>query len=225
MRRLPMPRFARSCAALAGATITLRATSGTVVHTVQLPIAVVDPLPATTLRDLAVLTPIVAGGTAVESVVSLTRPAPPGGVLVELSSSHPLLASPPTSVFVPEGSTGAIFYVPTSPVATITMTTIVAALNGQTLSHALELVPPGGPDTLSNPKAQYVASKQQLDVEVTSTSTTATVQVWTYGGTLIGTLTNSGGGTYKGQFTWPTYSTLVLRSSLGGTFLVSPTLK
>jgi hypothetical protein len=222
----PLSFTAGATAALAGATVTLRATGGAVVHTLKLPIAVVDQLPPTTLFGVSVVNPVVAGGTTVEAVVSLTRPAPAGGTVVAMSSSHPLLASPPTSVFVPEAATGAIFWIPTSPVPAITVTSIDASLNGQTLSATLELVPPGGPDSLSNPRADYLSSKQQLSVEVTSTSATATVQVWTYGGTLIGTLTNSGGGTYKGQLSWPTFpSTIVLKSSLGGTFLVSPALK
>jgi hypothetical protein len=194
----------------------VRATSGTIVHTATVPITVVDQLPATTLFGFSVLNHLVAGGTTVQSVTTLTTPAPTGGVTINLTSSNPAVATVPASVFVATSETGAFFNVTTKPVSVLTPVTISGSLNGETLSDSVTLTPPGGPDTLTPGKAEYVASKKQLAVQVTSTSTT--LKVYDSGtGALIGTLTNGGSTTYKGQFNWPTFPSLVtIRSSLGG---------
>jgi hypothetical protein len=74
---------------------------------------------------------------------------------------------------------------------------------------------------------EYTTSKSTLLVEATSTSTSATLQVF-QGPTnqLIGTLTNNGGGKYAGQFSWPTNpQTVTVKSSLGGSSVKAVTLK
>ena len=55
-------------------------------------------------------------------------------------------------------------------------------------------------------------------MEATSTSASATVTMRVAStGQTIGTLSNAGGGTYKGQFAWPTHpQQITLASSQGG---------
>ena len=79
-------------------------------------------------------------------------------------------------------------------------------------------VTPRPADTVSVTRVEYTASKKELRVEATSTSNSATLQVFVTGtNQLIGTLTNLGGGKYGGQFTWPSNpQNVTVRSSLGG---------
>jgi len=81
-------------------------------------------------------------------------------------------------------------------------------------------------DTVTITRAEYRASKQQLRVEATSTSSTASLTVYvTSAGQLIGTLRNNGG-RYSGQFSWPTNpQNITVRSSLGGSATKNVTLR
>ncbi len=67
-------------------------------------------------------------------------------------------------------------------------------------------------------QADYNTSKRELRVEVSDTSSTATLRAYvTSTNALIGTLSNSGGGKYKGQFNVaPNPQNITVRSSLGG---------
>jgi hypothetical protein len=67
-------------------------------------------------------------------------------------------------------------------------------------------------------RAEYDSSKRALRVEATSTSANATLQVFvTASGQLLGTLGNSGGGQYRGEFSTSTNpQNITVRSSLGG---------
>jgi hypothetical protein len=72
-------------------------------------------------------------------------------------------------------------------------------------------------DKVGVTSAVYSTSKHLLSVQATS-SNTATLSVYvTATGQLIGTLSNNGGGTYSGKFSWPTNpQNITVRSSLGG---------
>jgi hypothetical protein len=78
--------------------------------------------------------------------------------------------------------------------------------------------PPQATDTVRITRAEYDTAKRTLRVEATSTSSTATLQVFNTGtGALIGTLGNSGGGQYRGEFSVATNpQNITVRSSLGG---------
>ncbi|MCZ7569741.1 MAG: hypothetical protein M5U01_14325 [Ardenticatenaceae bacterium] len=82
-------------------------------------------------------------------------------------------------------------------------------------------------DSVSITRAEYTVSKQQLRVEATSTSSTATLRVYvTATGALIGTLQNNGSGRYSGQFNWATNpQQITVRSSLGGSATQTVVLK
>jgi hypothetical protein len=67
-------------------------------------------------------------------------------------------------------------------------------------------------------RAEYESSKRTLRVEATSTSSSATLRVFvTSTGQLIGTLSNNGGGQYRGELSVSTNpQNITVRSSLGG---------
>jgi len=86
---------------------------------------------------------------------------------------------------------------------------------------------PAPSDTVSIQRVEYETRDQELRVEATSTSSTATLEVFvTATNQRIGTLTNNGGGRYSRTFTWPTNpQNITVRSSLGGSASSSVTLK
>jgi len=67
-------------------------------------------------------------------------------------------------------------------------------------------------------RAEYDSGKRVLRVEATSTSSSATLRVFvTSTGQLLGTLSNGGGGQYRGEFSASTNpQNITVRSSLGG---------
>ncbi|HJR79406.1 MAG TPA: FG-GAP-like repeat-containing protein [Anaerolineales bacterium] len=82
-------------------------------------------------------------------------------------------------------------------------------------------------DTVSIQLAEYDADKDELRVEATGSNASATLRVYvTSTNTLIGTLTNEGGGRYRGEFSWPSNpQSITVRSSLGGQATRTVTLK
>src|SRR5688572_9571911 len=82
-------------------------------------------------------------------------------------------------------------------------------------------------DIVSIQLAEYSAGNDELRVEATGSNGSATLSVYvTSTNTLIGTLTNEGGGRYRGEFSWPTNpQNVTVRSSLGGSASRTVTLK
>ena len=124
------------------------------------------------------------------------------------------------------GATSATFTVTTKAV-TASTSVVVSATGGGVTRSATLTVNPASADTVGITKAEYTASKSVLLVEATSTSSSATLQVFqTATNQLIGTLTNNGGGKYTGQFSWPTNpQNITVKSSLGGSSSKAVTLK
>ena len=73
-------------------------------------------------------------------------------------------------------------------------------------------------DTVSITRAEYQTNNRRLRVDATSTNATATLQVFvTSSNQLIGTLSNEGGGRFRGQFSWPVNpQNITVRSNFGG---------
>ena len=73
-------------------------------------------------------------------------------------------------------------------------------------------------DVVSITRAEYDSGQRRLRVEATSTRSAATLTVFvTSTGQRIGTLTNEGGGRYRGEFSWPSNpQNITVQSSLGG---------
>jgi len=79
----------------------------------------------------------VIGGSAATGTVTLSAPAPDGGVTVRLSSSNADVASLPSSLTVSAGQTSAAFAITTRPVTSTTLITISAASGSGVASASL----------------------------------------------------------------------------------------
>lgn len=115
------------------------------------------PPPPASLNAVSVSPSSVLGGTSVAGTVSLTSAAPTGGLIANLTSSAPGVASVPASVVIAAGASSAGFTVGTVSVATATTVTVTATLAGVTRTASLTVNPPAtGPlpaPTLVGPSA------------------------------------------------------------------------
>jgi hypothetical protein len=147
-------------------------------------------------------------------------------VAVRVTYNEGSLPSPsPTPTSVPPSPT------PGSPTPTLVSpsATPTATLTSIPSSATPTRTPTQAPasDTVSIQRAEYDGGNRELRVEATSTSASATLQVFvTSTNTLIGTLQNDGGGRYSGRFSWPSNpQSVTVRSSLGGSATRTITLK
>jgi len=97
---------------------------------------------APTALSLAVAPTSVLSGQSATGTVTLTGPAPAGGIAVALSSSKTTVASVPASVSAAAGATTATFTVTTSNVTVNTTVTLTATL-GVSVTAPLTVTPPG----------------------------------------------------------------------------------
>ena len=164
----------------------------------------------------------VVGGNPVQGTVRLSAAAS-SATIVNLASSSGS-ATVPASVTVAAGATSVTFTVNTTAVSATTTATISGTFNGLTRSATLTInsasapPPPPATDTVRITRAEFDSGKRVLRVEATSTSSSATLRVFnTATGAQIGTLGNSGGGQYRGEFSVSTNpQNITVRSSLGG---------
>ena len=91
------------------------------------------------LSSLVVNPPIVIAGSPSQGTVTLTGPAPAGGLVVSLSSSATNRATVPATITIPAGSTTANFAIQTIP-AQAGPVTITASAGGVQLTALLTLV-------------------------------------------------------------------------------------
>ncbi|MGE5820928.1 MAG: hypothetical protein ACM37Z_23100, partial [Deltaproteobacteria bacterium] len=99
----------------------------------------VQPTPSVKLLSLTLSPATVTGGLSSAGTVSLSGPAPGGGVVVVLASSNPSKATVPANVTVPAGSTSAVFNVATAGVKRKTGVTITASYGGVRKKAALTI--------------------------------------------------------------------------------------
>lgn len=122
-------------------TVTITATAGGISRQATL---TVNPAPSVTLQSLTVSPSFVIGGNSATGTVTLSGPAPAGGVVVTLRSSRPDRASVPISITVPAGATQASFTIrTTSGFFTgewVTGVTITATLDSTSRSASLTIV-------------------------------------------------------------------------------------
>ena len=191
------------------------------------------PAPAPlTLSSLTLASSSVVGGNSVQGVVTLSAVAP-SATVVNLASNN-AAASVPASVTVLAGASSASFIVNTTAVNATTSATISGTFGGVTRSATLTIntnaVPPPPPpatDTVRITRAEYDSGKRVLRIEATSTSSNATLRVFvTSTGAALGTLSNSGGGQYRGELNVSTNpQNITVRSSLGGVATANVALK
>jgi hypothetical protein len=166
----------------------------------------------------------VTGGNSSTGTVTLTAVAQ-AATTVAITSNN-AAAIVPASVVVPAGSSSRTFTIETTQVPATTSAIITASLNNTSRSATLTINPPGT-ETVSITRAEYEVGNRRLRVEATSTRSTATLQVFvTSSGQLIGTLSNDGGGRYRGEFTWPVNpQSITVRSNFGGQATRTVTLR
>ena len=168
----------------------------------------------------------VTGGNSSTGTVTLTAVVQASTTVTITSNSAAAIV--PTSVVVPAGSSSRSFSISTTQVQTTTSAVITASLNTTSRSATLTINPAaGGADTVSITRAEYEAGNRRLRVEATSTRSTATLRVFvTSTNQLIGTLSNNGGGRYRGEFAWPVNpQSITVRSNFGGQATRTVTLR
>lgn len=175
------------------------------------------PAPSPGIATLSLNPTTVTGGNSSTGTVTLTAIAP-AATTITITSNNPA-ATVPASVTVPAGSQSRSFSISTRQVQAVTSAIITASLNGASRGATLTINPAaGGADTVSITRAEYSVGNRRLRVEATSTRTNATLQTFvTSNNQLIGTLSNDGGGRYRGEFNWPVNpQNITVRSNFGG---------
>ena len=173
--------------------------------------------PSLGVTSLSLNPATVTGGTSSTGTVTLTAIAPAATTVA--TTSNNAAATVPASVTVPAGSRSRSFSVTTTQVQATTSAVITASLNGTSRSATLTINPAaGGADTVSITRAEYDTAQRRLRVEATSTRSTGTLRVFvTSTNQLIGTLSNDGGGRYRGEFSWSVNpQNITVRSNFGG---------
>lgn len=99
----------------------------------------VTPIPAT-LTNITIAPASVTNGAAATGTVSLSQPAPVGGITVALSSSA-AFASVPATLSIPAGSSGASFAISTSTVTSSSVATVSGTYAGVTKTASLTVTP------------------------------------------------------------------------------------
>lgn len=155
----------------ANVTATISASLGGVTKTAPLTIT------APKLLTLTLNPTSVEGGQSSTGTVTISDPAPSGGLTVALASSN-AAATTPASVTIPAGATSADFTVATSVVTAETMAIITGTLNGDSASATLTIryIPP-------TPKLTLTVSPNQLLGGLTARGTV----------TLVGNVAPTGG--------------------------------
>jgi hypothetical protein len=182
--------------------------------------------PSLGVASLSLNPTTVAGGNSSTGTVTLTAVAP-AATTVAITSNNPA-ATVPASVTVPAGSQSRTFGISTAQVPATTSAVITASLNNTSRSATLTITPTaGGADTVSITRAEYESGNRRLRVEATSTRATATLRAFvTSNNQLIGTLSNDGGGRFRGEFSWPVNpQSITVRSNFGGEATRTVTLR
>ncbi len=175
------------------------------------------PPPSLGVASLSLNPTTVTGGNSSTGTVTLTAIAQ-AATTVALTSNNPA-AIVPATVTVPAGSQSRTFSISTTQVPATTSAAITASLNGTSRSATLTINPAaGGADAVSITRAEYAVGNRRLRVEATSTRVNATLQAFvTSSNQLIGTLSNDGGGRFRGEFSWPVNpQNITVRSNFGG---------
>jgi hypothetical protein len=182
--------------------------------------------PSLGVASLSLNPTAVTGGNSSTGTVTLTAVAQ-ASTTVAIASSN-AAAIIPASVVVPAGSSARSFTISTTQVGATTSAIITASLNGTSRSATLTINPAApGTDTVSITRAEYDSGNRRVRVEATNTRATATLQVFvTSSNQLIGTLSNDGGGRYRGEFSWPVNpQSITVRSNFGGQATRTVTLR
>lgn len=97
--------------------------------------------PAVAVSALSLYPASIYGGNYTTGDVTLTAPAPPGGLLIDIGNSNRAAVWTPTRTFVPAGATRASFGVGSFPVAALTTVMLSTTAGGQTRTAQLTVAP------------------------------------------------------------------------------------
>jgi hypothetical protein len=111
-------------------SVVISATAGGVTRTATLTVAPPPVEPGPALASLSIDPLRVDGGTAASGTVTLAEPAGPDGATVELTSTHPGIASVPAVATVPADATTGSFTVETAAVVGDSPVVITASAGG-----------------------------------------------------------------------------------------------
>jgi DNA-binding beta-propeller fold protein YncE len=137
---------------------------------------------------------IIGAGVTTTATVTLNQPAPATGAVITLSASDTKSAKFPSTVTVAAGQLAVSFPVQGSGVSTTTVVTLLAKYNGGTASANLTVAPG---DKAAITLATYSQSTHVLSVNATDNTSQATLNVSVASSNqLLGTMTNSGNGSY-----------------------------
>jgi hypothetical protein len=95
-----------------------------------------------TLTSLVLKPSTVKGGNLSSATVTLSLPAPPGGVSVAISTDHPEVVHPPSQVVVPGGQNSVSFAVRTFVVHAETVASLTASAGSSHVGATLTVEPP-----------------------------------------------------------------------------------
>lgn len=153
------------------------------------------------LADLAITPGRVEGGNECVGWVTITEPAPSGGMMVTLSSAPPQIVSVPASVAIPEGERHGSFAVLVNAVTELTTISVTADYDGQVRSASVDVLPSaptgigGGPNDMPILRVRSLAPNPttgsvRLEYEL-SRSSGVQVRIYDVTGRLVRTLVDS----------------------------------
>jgi chitodextrinase len=99
--------------------------------------AITQTSPPAGLASISLSSGTIVGGNPVTGTVTLTEPAGVNGAVVTLSSSNTTVASVPSTLTVPQGSTSATFSVTTKKVKSATAVVVSASYSGVSMNANL----------------------------------------------------------------------------------------
>jgi RHS repeat-associated protein len=123
----------------ADSSAVISASYGGVTRTASLSVTAAPPALLTTL---SVSPAAVFGGGTAQATLTISNPAPPGGKLINLSSSNPSIAYLPGQVAVAQGQTSAAVTISTAPVDVLSPVSITASADGIDRTVNLDVIGP-----------------------------------------------------------------------------------
>ena len=131
-----------------------------------------EPPAGITLTNFTILPGMVTGGVSATGTITLSSPAPEGGIRVTLTETDPALVSLPTTILVPAGFNSVSFGVPTHAVTESKPVIVSATYGNVTIPAPILLLPQGEPPTvkITNPTDGDVFT-------VTAPATTANIPI------------------------------------------------
>jgi hypothetical protein len=105
-------------------------------------VAKLEETPGVSLVSLTLNPETVTGSKPAKATIAISNPAPPGGIVVTLSSSDTTVATVPATTTIAEGLTSRVVTVTTKVVTTSTTVDISASYDGVTRTRTLTVVAP-----------------------------------------------------------------------------------